>query len=282
MLDTPAVSFTAQWGTVGSASSTNYGQIVTGAATTAKGSWVQLLSAVENSADSYGFWLGFHGCNEAASARAVFIDIGYGVDDSATVTTVASNLWAGGCPTMTTGGMYEYFFPVFIPASARVVARCLNATSKAPHPRAPIELYGAPDRPELAKYGHVVFTYGADEASVKGVTVTAGTDSKGSWFLIGSAQANHFYIQAAYCVKAAVQNARTFTVDVATGDATNKRILVRDIMFQANTSETLGHSTGPTGKYYCTIVSGDAIYARVASRGGSPANIESVVIYGVA
>lgn len=147
-----------------------------------KTAWSELSAAVPF--NCFGFSLNIQNTSASAAARLALLDIGIGAAGSEA--PILSNVLCGGGGLNYPNNRNWKFFPLFIPAGARVAARYqCNVTAVAAH--VGITFHGGGDFPLLPCFQRAE-VIGADTATSGGTTHTVGTLAVlGSWGNIGSA-----------------------------------------------------------------------------------------------
>ena len=139
-------------------------------------------------------------------------------------------------------------------------------------------LFGKPRRPEMCYSGSYVDTLGADTANSRGTIITPGAASEGAYTEIGTLTRPCRYIEWGYGMDDAATANNVGHVDIAIGDATNKRIVVQDGYIFSAANEALGKH--PQGAYVDGAV-GDKFYARAQWGPNAVDANNSVSIYAV-
>lgn len=189
MLWTPqgsATSVITNGGIVGSA--TPWTGVPSNATTLLDGAVTELISAANNTQDSWGLEVLITGTGSAAAASQGCLDLLIG---GATDDILASALVCG--YAISGISSYRYFFPVHIPAGVRIAA-VLASVRTSITARVGIWLYGGGVPP--FRVGRKITTYGTqiDNARGKAVTPTASGGAASVTEMTASTSEDHFYL----------------------------------------------------------------------------------------
>jgi hypothetical protein len=230
--------------------------------TGSKSGWVQ-LTASTGSFDSYGILINFNSNSASNASRNTMADIGIGAAGSEIV--VIENLICAGASTYVVGFNQWYFFPLLIPAGSRLAIRAQSSVTTAF--RCYIQCLQAPLNPSAIRKGSFVETIGAGTVP-GGTAVTAGTTAEGAWTLLGTTTSRLWWwqlgIQIATSDTSWIAGAQHF--DVAYGDATNKQIIIQDLLYATTTAE-VGSNPPLTAGVECPVPEDTNIYVRAQSSG---------------
>lgn len=243
----------------------------------AYGSYTSILAGGSIAEDCYWIEININSNNVSAAARDTLVTIGV---DSAGGTTyvdliphlLASN--ASNYGSNQTG--CNYSFPLFIKAGSQLAAKASVNNATVGTLRVSVKLYGAPSRPESIWYGTSVEAVGVVTATSKGTDITAGTTSEGSWTSLGTTTGRCGYWQLGGGINNATMSNFQYHLDIATGDASNKIIILQDVSYVTTTSEMSSLFQGPG---WMDVPSGGTIYARAQC--SSTAQTISMAAYGV-
>lgn len=216
-------SFTNNYGT--NPSATPGTSITSGGSANTKGSWTQLLSAL--SAPVYGIFVRLSDAASSSEDRQHLVDIGIDPAGGTSYSVLLPDLNGGNAPTIGNGTGFQYYFPMRIPSGATVAARtqCLSASRTIV---VGIEVDHQPTRLEHWPLGSIVERIGTITSS-RGVAFTPGNAADGSWVSLGTLSRPCIWLQLGYSLAASIANAERTYVDLAVGDGSNKRILMRSI-----------------------------------------------------
>jgi hypothetical protein len=214
-----------------------FGTSITAGAANAEGSWGSVATGTNLSRDIEGLYIQIHSCSAATNVRPLSVDVGVDPAGGTTYTEKISNLNGGfsGVPGGT--GIAAYYFPLSIKRGSQVAVRgSTNFTGITA--RVACKFYGA--QPELMRpKGMYCETLGAGATGVYGTVFTPGNAADGSWVSLGTTTRDHWWWQLGYNVYNTVITAEHTYIDLAYGDANNKRIIKRLVHF-ATTSEVVG------------------------------------------
>lgn len=224
------------------------------------GSWVNLITAGNMTQDAYGIMICINGGSTSATTRNVLVDIGVDNAGGTSYRVLIPYLMGGHAASYTAGGGVWYYFPLFIPAGSALAARALGDVTTAI--RVGAIVYGQPRRPDAVRVGSKVVSFGETAASATGTAITLGAASEGAWTQVGSATDRAlWWWQAGYTCVDTTMTAQAIHLDVGSGNATTKKILVQDLMLSVTTAEAINNLPRTAG---CigNVASGDLIYMR--------------------
>lgn len=251
------------------------------------GSYVQLLAGGDVSGgggwpdgcgDGFGIFLSVTNVGVTSQAHNALMTIGIDPSGGSSYTDWIENLLISAATTNTVGGAYTYYFPIRIPhgAALAVKGQDSHATPVATS-YCRLRIYCKPTHPELIRVGTFVKSFGVDMATSAGTGVTEGTGSDGAYTQLGSALDKEiFYWEWGVGVSGTSIVGSNHLVDIAVGDASNKRRVIRNAMWIGATTETIGKP--PSGEYGPGAI-GDLVYARSQNGGAQPGL--SYAAYGV-
>lgn len=171
-----------------------------------------------------------------------------------------------------------YRFPLRIKTGSSLAFKVSSNKASAQDIGCWVILRGGPTRPELVRVGSFVRSFGVDTANSRGTVITPGTTSEGAWTQIGSALAEPlWYFDFGYGIADDAMEANVLYVDVGAGDATNKRVIVRDAQVESTATESINKSLAGC---LAQLATGDLLYARAQSGNAVDSN-NSVAVYGV-
>jgi len=193
MLWNPQASMTrviSNGGIVGSA--TPWTGVPSNATTLLDGAVTELISAANNTQDSWGFEVHISATGAAATASEAALDLLIG---GATDDILASALLCGYCLGGNTAasGSIRYFFPVHIPAGLRIAA-VLASVRTSITARVGLWLYGG--SPPPYRVGRKITTYGTQANNARGValSVAASGATANVTEMTASSTYDHFYM----------------------------------------------------------------------------------------
>jgi hypothetical protein len=248
---------------VAAVSTLNIGSTVTtGAASTTKGTVVQLIASTAFDA----YWIEIMACDYALSATACegMLDILIG---SATEEILIPNLLMGHCSgpnlaAIPASNGKTWAFPLYIPAGSRIAAQVAGIRLSTAM-RVAVSLHGGHGIPPF-RVGSKVVTYPVSPTVPRGVAITVGNATEGGWTeIVAATTEDHF------CVVPSLQPAtdttitqKTLQMEVGVGAATEEQI-------GGSYTWTTGTGEGMTGPWpampiFTDIPSGTRLVARVS------------------
>jgi hypothetical protein len=245
-----------------------------------KGSWVVLATPAQMEFGASGFHLWIHSGSTASASRPLAIDLGIDYAGGTSYTVVIPNMIAGNAATViTAGGGHRYFFPLTIPAGARVAIRGLsNATTAF---RAGFKVYGKLVASETIPQGKYVRAFGHNTGSA-GTVVTPGNGAFGSYVELGTTDRGLWWWQLAHQIDNATITAQYTYLELSYGNASAKHTILEKT-HQGDTSERIGDVTSQQNIWhegYCSVPAGATLYAR-AWANGAPNTGYQVMAIGV-
>lgn len=230
-----------------------------------KGSWVEVIAALDH--DTFGLLICINGNNTSAQSRNSVMDVGIGAPGSEIV--LMADLIAGNAVNYNVnGGGLWYYFPVALPAGARIAIRAQSTVVTAF--RAFIQALQKPQNPAMFKSCSYVETIGMAALPNGTGTYTPGTTGEGAWTLLGASTRDNWFWQIGAQVVSSdtTHNAAAIHLDLAYGDATNKDILLDSILMNTNTTEGAVNFPSIIGAGGF-VPAGTNIYARAQSSGAA-------------
>jgi hypothetical protein len=193
-----------------------------GASVNTYGTVTELISAANNTRDSWAIEIGFMATttpSALAGEGALDILIGGATDD-----VLINSLLVGGTYN---GGSRSYFFPLHIPAGLRIAARFSSGYAHTTEPGVVVTLYSG-SAPGGMKSGRKVTTYGTKASNSRGQAITPGASgAAGSWTQLTAATTeDHFYFMPGFQVEVdtTIGNPGLENVGIGLGAATEERI----------------------------------------------------------
>ena len=228
-----------------------------------KGSYAALGSALTD--DAYGILININTNFASTASRNTVVDIGIDPAGGSSYSVVIPDLICGGSSAYTrNGGGNWYYFPLFIKAGSTVAARAQGSVTTAI--RVGAVTFERPANPSLIRKGSFVEAIGISLPG--GTAITPGTTSEGAWTLMGTTTNRVWWLQFGMQVNTADTswNLAAIHVDVATGDASNKDIIIQDANFCTDSGEYVGNPPLTAGVEW-DIPAGANIYMRAQSSG---------------
>lgn len=207
------------------------------ATTLLDGAVTELISAANNTMESWGIgiWVFDAGASATASEAALDILIGGATDDVLIPALLCGASFLGGSP-----GCF-YFFPVHVPGGVRIAAQLASVRTSITA-RVVVKLYGGGAPPW--RVGRKVTAYGTQANNARGQSITPATSggAASATQLTASTNEDHFYFHPGFQPEtdATMQGNQFVNVGIGIGAATEERIGTWDYILLAN--ETM---TGP-------------------------------------
>lgn len=244
------------------------------------GSYAAILSALSD--DTYWIEININSGATAAAARDMLVTIGVDPAGGTSYTDTINHL-LGSCASAyqsgsTPCGGIWYRFPLRIRAGSTVAAKASVNNATVGTVSVAMKAWGRPSRPELVRVGSFVRTFGETTASSRGTTVTPGGASEGSYVQLGSALAESlWYWEFGLGVNSGTMVNAAHEVDIAVGDASNKKIVISNGLVLECSAESIAKL--PNGAHG-SAVSGDLVYGRIQTGPGNAAGTVSLIAYG--
>jgi hypothetical protein len=225
------------------------------------GSWTSVITAADH--DSFGILININSNRISNGSRGTKIDIG--IDDAGGTSYISRipDLLCGGASAFNIGGSgVWYYFPIFIPAGARIAVRGNSTVATAF--RVNLLLMQQPSNPAMIRKGSFVESIGM--SGNVGTVVVPGTTSEGAWTLIGTTVSRLWWWEVGFQVSVADTGwaAALINVDLAAGDATNKKIIIQDHPIATSTAENFTKIQITAGVEW-DVPAGTNIYIRAQS-----------------
>jgi hypothetical protein len=248
----------------------------------AYGSYTTLIAGANLTEDVYELDVYVGTIAISAAARDGMFQIGVDPTGGTSFSPIVADVVAGPAAVFfqnAVGGT-AYRFPILIRAGSSVgIAGSVNSATLTAF-LADCFVRGKPTRPDLIPLvGQFVRSYGASIATSAGTTVVPGTSAEGLWYEIGTLVDTIGYFEVGYGINDSTMTTIQYDVDIAIGDATNKRIVAQGITFMASANETLSKGIGQG--FYAQGNPGDKLYARSQSSNNTIDDNQSIAIYGV-
>ena len=228
--------------------------------------------------DMYEIELNTQTVNVAAENRMVMVMVGVDPAGGTAFVDTWKDIFVGGATNAFTTNQHQTIrlpFMVRAGSSLGVKAASLNATVTAI--KAWINTVGKPRSRELIRVGKFVRTFGVTSPTVAGVAITPGTTLEGAYAEIGTLADPLWYFDFGMVVDDTTITAAVLVVDIALGDATNKRVIISNALVWTTAGESV--FKGSTGAW-ANGASSDKIYARAQSNTTLDTGY-SIAVYGV-
>jgi hypothetical protein len=252
------------------------GTAVTPGASNAEGAYTAIASSANIASDVYWVRLWVAGGGTAAQAKNHLLDIGVDPAGGTAYSEVISNLVCGGSSLAGEGGQ-QFMFPLFIKAGSSVAVRIQGSHATAGTVRVSMDFMGNPSRPEVVRVGSFSETIGTITNSL-GVSLTPGdNNAEGTWVSLGTTAKAMWWWQVGVQFDDTQTTNITYHFDLAYGDATNKIMILENVLILLPGSSErytlLLHAFG-----YRDVPAGSEIFIRGTCGGTSDAGCNAVAI----
>jgi len=233
------------------------------------GNYAELIDGALVTHDVCGIWLNINSGMVAGQAKDTIVTIG--VDPTAGTSYAAliehllapCSAFCGGSNAGNTGGGISYFFPLFILAGSSIAAKASVNNGTPGTIKVQAKLFCKPTYREAMQPGRFIQTFGANTGASCGTAITPATaSSEGAWTEIGTLDKDIKWLEFGVGVNDSVMATQNngYHVDVALGDASNKKIVTKSAIFTTTNNENCNK---PEACRPCVGVAGDKIYARM-------------------
>lgn len=259
-----------------------FGTAVTPSATAnTYGAYVSLVAGTSIVYDCYHITICINNIGVSGVARDAICTIGIDPTGGTSYTDWIPNLLCGeACSHLVSLGGSWYSFPLFVKAGSRIGAKLAYNLASGTAGSVAIWLTGQPRNPAALDVGYRgVEAIGVTTATSSGTVVTPGTTSQGAWTSLGTSVNACKYWNLGVGINDSSVTAFTYSGDAATGNATNKHIIVPSLIASTLTTETMSFRQ-PDNCHWYTPASAN-IYGRLwCSGAGGDSNL-SLAAYGV-
>lgn len=242
--------------------------------------YTPLLAGAAVTYDAWEVLLCINSVNIAAAARDAMITLGVDpAGGSAYVDAIAELVCgpAGSYSGAASNGAPVYFrFPYRIAAGSSVAVKASVNSANLTAINVCCELRGQPKRPDATYAGTYVDALGTVPASSRGTLVTPGTASEGAWTQIGTLTRSCRWLEWGYGIDDSTMSNNTLSVDIAIGNASDKRIVVYNAFVLTAGNEAVGKAAQGA---YVDGVAGDIVYARSQVGPSAADSNNSVAVY---
>lgn len=254
-----------------------WGATVTPGTAGTKGAWTQVFTGAQVSTEIFGVLVLISNGATSAATRNHLVDIGIDPAGGTAYTVKIPDLLGGHAAPITVGGIY-YYFPLYIPAGSSVAVRAVGTIATTFN--VALTLFGKPRRPDSVMAGQKVVAFGATLATATGTAVTAGTTADGAYVQLGTATTMPlWWWQAGLTCVDTTMTANAHTIDIATGDATNKDIVLQDVLSIFTAAEQITTLPAVYPGFDRTST-GSLVYGRVQCSGTADTAL-SMMAYGL-
>lgn len=238
------------------------GTAVTPGASNAEGSWTQIFSAANVAYDIDLLYIAIGGGNTTGTDKSHLVDIGVDPAGGTSYSAIINNIVCGQSQTVTTGWT-DFIFPIRIKAGSTVAVRCQGVAATAGTIRVVCRGYGRPSRPAMLHSGQYSETIGTVTGS-GGTSFTPGNAAEGSWVSLGTTTKDLWWWQLGVQCSNGTITAQYTHVDLAYGDATNKKMIIESLSIGWYGTAEIAAWTLPFYHIegYCDVPAGSTIYVR--------------------
>lgn len=239
------------------------------------GSYVTIIAAADVDYDVWEWEVRLSQVFAAGNARNTVMRVGVDPAGGTSFTKVV-DLFCG-----SPGPAYNlpctFCFPHRIAAGSTIgVALSVNHSTLTAA-RAQAIIRGRPTRPEIVRVGKYFEEVGLTLASSSGTAVVQGTTSEGDWTDIGTLTRPCWTWRLGMGVNNAAQNQSIVHMDMAIGDASNKRMVFQNYGALMNSNEDSYHyRTSESGN--CEADDGEHVYVRAQSSATADANFSMFAV----
>lgn len=269
-------------------SSGTIGVDITPGASNTMSAYVQLLDGSADwpadSGDGFELYIAIYDFGASAAAHNVLCTLGIDLAGGTTYTDWINYL-AGSESQGFFGNGFEngqvYTFPIKIPRGSSIAIKAQSSNAAPTTGQVQLRIRCKPTRPELLRVGTFVQTFGEDVANSGGTGITAGTASDGAYVQLGSAlDKGIWYWEYGIGSTSTNTGSNLGVTDIAVGDASNKRRVIRNARSVYGTAETI--TKYPAGEYNEVDI-GSLVYGRmqVGDSGALGAGVLQLIAYGV-
>lgn len=240
------------------------GTAVTPGISNAEGAWTQVATGANMAYDTCLMYIAVGGGALTAVAKMHLLDIGVDPAGGTAYTPIISNISCGQSQAVTTG-WDEFVFPIFVKAGSSVAVRVQGSHTVAGTVRVVADFFGRPTHPDMVPCGTYSETIGTITGSV-GPTIVAGNNAEGAWTSIGTTAKDMWSWQLGFQLNNGTITATYYSVDLAYGDATNKEIILEDVLYgfygtaEIKASTLMGRSLVNKIRY---VPGGSTLYVRI-------------------
>ena len=258
---------------------TSMGTSVTPGTAPTVGAWAQVAANTNITEEVYGVLICFNNGSTSATTRNILADIGVDNAGGTAYLTKIPYLQAGHATPYGLGGSgIWYYFPLYIPRGSSVAVRAMGTTTTAFN--CAITFFGQPRRPDMVRAGSKVFAFGQLTATASGTLVTPGTTAEGAWTQLGTATTMPlWWWQVGYSQIDTTMSANIMHLDLASGTAATKKILMENQVYQTTAAEQISNLP-LTVNAYNNVATGDLIYGRMQCSGTADTS-SGMIAYGL-
>ena len=247
------------------------------------GSYTSLLAGGDILYDCFWVVININSIGISGGAKDAICTIGIDPTGGTSYTDWIPNLLCGQASShlQVRGGCW-YSFPLFVKAGSRIAAKLSCNVASGTAGNVAIWLDGQPRNPYSQFVGYNgVEAIGVNTATSSGTTVTPGTTSVGAWTSLGTSSSPCFYWNYGTGISDGSVSDFNYSADIATGDGSNKHIIVsQGRVFSLASPDTMSFTQSETSADWA-VPAGGNIYGRLwCSGAGGDSNV-SMAAYGV-
>lgn len=247
----------------------------------AMGSWVEVLSAAQITADLDGFHFMVTAFNAGATInRTLLIDLGIDPAGGTSYTRFCTlNAGNAAGSLIGIGGGREYFLPYRIPKDASFGARGQTGHSASGSVAVVAHGYGQKGQ-GLLKTGQYAEDIGLDSANSRGTLVTPGNATFGSYVSLGTLARPCWWFNVGFGYDDTSVTATYTHVELSFGDVSNKHVFWEG-QCAGNTSEHVGETRAANVDFLnclCPLPAGAELFARAKASGAPDSNFHVSVV----
>jgi hypothetical protein len=242
--------------------STTPGTSVIPGASNGEGGWTQVASSANIAQDCYWIMVTVLGGSTSTAAKNHLLDIGVDPAGGTSYSAIISNLVCG-CTAALGSGLRNFRFPFFIKSGSSVAVRVQGSNATAGTVRVCVKFYGQPTNPENVPVGAIAQTLGSITNS-NGTSFTPGNAADGTYVSLGTTTTPLWWWQLGVQIDNGTQSAHQTYIDLAVGNVTNKKVILRNLMF-SSTGEVNGDVFAPNqscGECFWPVPAGAEIWIR--------------------
>jgi hypothetical protein len=251
----------------------------------AEGSYAQILDGSTEWPAGFGdgmlLELRFANTSVSAQAASGLATIGIDPSGGTSYTEWIHDLVCGPTGNHEDGSIC-YQFPIRVPNGASLAVKAQSSNASPPsNADLALKIYGKPTRPELVRVGSYVRTIGADPGTSYGTLLTPGTTSDGSWSELTSSPLADPIWGWEYCmlIDDDIINSNAYNIDLAVGDGSTFRRVLRNRRMASTTSETIiKHQFGFD---FGDAAVGDRVWSRVQAGDQALITSYAMIAYGI-
>ncbi len=265
----------------GANASQTMGTSVVPGASNVEGAWTQVASSANIAHDCYWILVLVNGGATASNAKNHLLDIGVDPAGGTSYSAIISNAVCGSSLSAGNGGSKLFLFPFFIKAGSSVAVRVQGSNATAGTVRVMVRFFGQPTNPENVPVGAISQTFGTITNS-NGSGFTPGNSAFGSWVSLGTTTTALWWWQLGVQIDNGGMSAHQTYIEVAVGDATNKKIISRAVS-GSTTNETIYDTVASNGVFpqaYWPVPAGSEIWIR-GNNGGAPVTGYNATVIGI-